>query len=274
MIITIQELLNRHGLDAKAKVKLVRHKDNRPDRFDAYDNYRHHKDEFLLYQASQSSPVFHGVDYIVSFIGEEGNRARFVGVYKIIEERPMDEAHRTDPSDQYYYVMEEVVGFGELKERVIIQWNNPRAWCQWYKNEMDVIEVTKGFDHIPFTGYLDFIVSFDELKEIVTNQYEDWKNMLSCVYGVYAIRDTKTNRLYIGSAYGKEGIWQRWETYVKTGGHGGNKTLKALVDNNPGYSKYFTFTLLMITTKSTPDKMVIDQEQLYKHKLGAELCNN
>jgi hypothetical protein len=98
--------------------------------------------------------------------------------------------------------------------------------------------------------------------------------MLSNVYGVYVIRDTKTDKLYIGSAYGKEGIWQRWEVYVKTNGHGNNKTLKELVDGNPDYSKNFAFSLLMIMSKNTPDDQVIAQEQLMKRKLGAEYCNN
>lgn len=281
MIISIQKLLESHGLDSKAKVKLVRHKDARQEvknqygYEDVYDLYRHDKNAFLKYQSAQSKPVFHDVDYIVSFIGEDNNKARFVGVYKIIAEKPMDDEHRTDPRDIYYYEMEELDGFDEMKERVIIRWNNAIAWNQWYKNEMAVIEIAKGFDPIPFTGYLNFIVTFDELTEIINKQYEEWKSMLSNIYGVYAIRDTKTNKLYIGSAYEKkEGIWHRWEKYVKTGGHGGNKTLIELVESDPNYAKNFRFTLLTIASMDTPAKIVIDQEQLYKKKLGAELCNN
>lgn len=272
MIITIQELLNARGLDAKAKVKLVRHKDARQD---VYDLYRHNKEAFLQYQSAQSKPVFHGVDYIVSFIGEDGCRARFIGVYKIIAEKPMDDKHRTDPSDLYYYDMEEVDGFEELNERVIVKWNNAISWHQWYKNEMEVVEISPGLGYQQFKDYLDFVITFDELKRIIMNQYPDWKQMLSGVSGVYVIQDTKSHQLYVGSAYSEEGgIWSRWETYVKTNGHGNNKTLKALVDSDPNYAKSLTFSLLTIMSKDTPIEAVIAKEQLYKRKLGPTLNNN
>ena len=43
-MITIQELLYNRGFDRKAKVKLVRHKDNRQD---LYNLYRTNLQEFL-----------------------------------------------------------------------------------------------------------------------------------------------------------------------------------------------------------------------------------
>lgn len=272
MVITIQELLNARGLNPKAKVKLVRHKDGRQD---VYDLYRHDKNAFLEYQSAQSKPVFHNVDFIVSFIGEDGCRARFIGVYKIIAEKPMDDKHRTDPSDLYYYEMEEVGGFDELKERVIVKWSNAISWHQWYKNEMEVVEISPGLGYQQFKDYLDFVLTFDELKRIIKNEYPDWKQMLSGVSGVYVIQDTKSKQLYVGSAYsGEGGIWSRWETYVKTNGHGNNKTLKALVASDPDYAKHFSFSLLMIMSKDTPKDAVIAKEQLYKRKLGSTLNNN
>ena len=98
--------------------------------------------------------------------------------------------------------------------------------------------------------------------------------MLSGVAGVYVIQDTKSHQLYVGSAYSEEGIWHRWETYVNTNGHGNNKSLKALVDSDPDYAKNFTFSLLTIMSKDTPNEAVIAKEQLYKRKLGPTLNNN
>lgn len=273
MLITIQELLIRCGLPQDAKIKLVRHKDHRQN---VYNLYRFRRSEFEDYQSVQSKPVFDGVDYIVSFIGEEGKRARFVGVYRVLKVQPIEEVLKTvkNPADKYYYTLEEVGGFEELKERVVINWTNAISWHQWFKNDMEVVEISSGFDTKPFTGYLDFILTFDELAELVNTNNEEWKRMLSNVKGVYVIRDTKTDKLYVGSAYGKEGIWQRWETYVKTNGHGNNKTLKELVSLDPNYAHNFAFSLLVIMSKDTVDEVVIGQEQLYKEKLGAEYCNN
>ena len=70
-MITIQELLFNRGLDSKAKIKLVRHKHTGKD---LYNLYRYKRSEFIDYQNSQKKDVFKGVDYIVSFIGEEGIR--------------------------------------------------------------------------------------------------------------------------------------------------------------------------------------------------------
>lgn len=52
------------------------------------------------------------------------------------------------------------------------------------------------------------------------------EKMLSAVNCIYIITDRKTGKNYIGSTYGKEGIWGRWKEYAKTGGHGNNVTLQ------------------------------------------------
>src|SRR5688572_7648877 len=111
-MITIQELLYNRNLDKNAKVKLVRHKDIRRD---LYSLYKSDKAEFLNYQMSQSKDVFNKVDYIISFIGEEGRFARFVGVYKVLTRKKLAE-------DSFWYDMAEMPGFEDLKERVIVNW--------------------------------------------------------------------------------------------------------------------------------------------------------
>lgn len=272
-MITIQELLssrlNKCGVESTDRIKLVRQKDARQD---LYELYRHNKEAFLNYQSAQSKPVFNNVDYIVSFIGEEGTSARFIGVYKIVE---TIELNKTDkPSgvkdiDNYFYKMQELPEFDDMKERVIIKWGNAIAWHQWYKNEMEVIEISPGLSYRQFTDYMDFELSFDELSDIINNEYPDWKKMLSAVYGVYVISDGKSGKLYIGSAYGENGgIWGRWSEYVKTNGHGNNKTLKELVDSDPNYAQNFTFSLVMTMSKSSTKEAVIAKEQLFKRKFG------
>ncbi|MFN5538811.1 MAG: GIY-YIG nuclease family protein, partial [Candidatus Melainabacteria bacterium] len=184
-MITIQELLFNRKLAKTCKIKLVRHKDNRRD---LYNLYRTDKVEFLAYQNSQKKDVFNGVDYIVSFIGEEGFLSRFIGVYKLTGKEQIADEH-------FEYQMEEVKEqFDDLKERVIIRWENPISWHQWIKNEMEVLEIHPGLHYKQFTDYSDFILNFDELKEIVTKQYRDWKKMLSATTGIYLISDTKTGK--------------------------------------------------------------------------------
>lgn len=260
-MITIQELLYNRGLDRNAKVKLVRHKDKRYP--DLYNWYRSDKEKFLTYQSSQSENVFNNVDFIISFIGEESLKSRFIGVYQIIS---YTETEIKDSKFQYQMI--EVNGFEDLKERVIINWRNAIKWEQWIKNEMEVIEIQPGLHYKQFTDYFDFILNFDELKEIVTNQYSDWKRMLSVTKGIYLINDTKTGKLYVGSAYGENGIWGRWSNYVLTNGHGNNKTLKELIENDFTHGNHFQFSILMLLPRTiTPDE-AIKKERLFKNKLG------
>lgn len=259
-MITIQELLFNRGLNPKAKIKLVRHKQAGKD---LYSLYRYKRNEFLQYQNSQHKDVFKGVDYIVSFIGEEGVKSRFVGVYKI-----KNTLINRDSRDNFLYETEEVSGFEDLIEKIIVAWKNPIAWHQYISNEMGVIEIHQGLHYQQFTDYFDFILDFKELQEIINNQYREWKLMLSVTKGVYLISDTKTGKLYVGSAYNEDGIWGRWSSYVSTNGTGGNKTLKELVEKDKNYAMNFRFSILMLLPKTITPNEAIEKEKLFKNKLG------
>lgn len=256
-MITIQELLFNRGLDRNAHIKLIRHKDRR---LDLYGMYKSDRGAFLEYQSKQAKPVFNGVDYIISFVGEGGSLARFVGVFKV--------ASCNFNNGSYRYDLREIEGYDDLKERVIIRWDNPISWHQWIKNDMEVQEISPGLHYKRFTDYFDLILDFSELKEIVENQYSDWKTILSAIKGVYLITDTNTGRLYIGSAYGEDGIWGRWSEYVSSGGHGGNKSLAMLCAETDYALKYFQFSILMLLPKTVTADEAIRKEQLFKRKLG------
>lgn len=259
-MITIQELLYNRGLDRSTKVKLVRHKDRR---LDLYNLYRTDRDAFLRYQCHQKHDVFNNVDYIVSFIGEKGMLARFVGVWKVGEKR-------TTTDGCFEYSLSEADGYEDLKERVIIRWENAISWHQWIRNRMEVLEISPGLHYKRFTDYSDLILDFNELCEIVECQYSDWRLLLSAIRGVYLITDLNTGKLYVGSAYGEDGIWGRWSEYVTTGGHGGNKSLRELTAQDENYaSKYFQFSILMLLPKTVTAEEAISKEQLFKRKLGS-----
>ncbi len=90
IIITIQQLLigRNPDFDNAQRVKLVRHKDNRPvnerkilgEPYEGslYNLYRTELKKFLDYQSEQRISKFGDVEYIVSFIGEEGTESRFI----------------------------------------------------------------------------------------------------------------------------------------------------------------------------------------------------
>jgi hypothetical protein len=56
---------------------------------------------------------------------------------------------------------------------------------------------------------LEFSLSHRELKELFSNEgaHRDWRASLSAVGGIYLILAEASGDLYVGSAYGEEGIW-------------------------------------------------------------------
>lgn len=270
-MITIQELLLNRGLPVDARVKMVRHIDSN---LDLRTMYSSHRDLFLRYQSTQANDIFKDYEYIVSFLGEDNSTARFIGVFRLVGKSVgevfNDFGDGIVSCSNFTYDFEEVPGFEDLSERAVVKWPAPRSWHQRFDNLKEVIELSPGLHYQSFRDYLDIILSFPELSQIIHNNYSDWKVALSAVKGIYLITDISTGRLYVGSAYGDNGIWGRWSEYVKTGGHGGNKTLRALVDTDPCYAiNNFRFSILMVMNKSVTPAEAIRKEALFKRKLGS-----
>lgn len=138
---TIQTLLQGRNteFDAAKRIKLVRHATTHQVLGQYYEgtvsDLYQNKQLFLKYQRHQRRNNFATTEYVVSFIGEEGPNSLFVGVFKNNGET---DEFEPEPRD-CYFDFEEVSGFEDLKENVIVKWKNPRGWHQWYDNEMEVI---------------------------------------------------------------------------------------------------------------------------------------
>jgi len=261
-MLTFRELISlKTDILENSRVKYVRHKDSRKE----YKELIKDREELLKYQTEQKSDIFNGCSYIVSFFGQESTKSLFIGVFKVNGVKIKN--------DHYYYDLTEQEGFDDYKDRVVIDWGKATlSWHQWYnKTEKEVIEILpKGYLG-NFPGLLNFVLDFSELKKISKNPEanKEWVNHLKAVNGIYLILDEKQGNQYIGSAYGKLGIWQRWTEYVQNG-HGGNKQLKELHLKDPSYYKNFKFSVLQTLPSNATSKEVITIENLYKTKLGTK----
>ena len=216
----------------------------------------------------------------MSFLGIERTKAKFIGVYKVKDEEPFKREHLPEnypypqiaEGTRYFYKLEKVAGFEDLEDRAIIEWGgSARRWDQWLKNEKEVFEMLPRGSVGPFPGYLDLILKFDKLCEIVNNPDSNrvWHTMLSAIAGVYLIIDTITGNQYVGSAYGKNGIMGRWTRYSKDG-HGGNVKLQELLGAcGSEYAANFSFTILQTVSTSLSRREVIECENIWKDKLGS-----
>ena len=231
-----------------------------------------------------------GCQTVVSFCRPEfygetiGGHARFVGVFRNHSNNPpqsldidkhllglpsgLTEKYRTKEQTYNFFDFRRVAGFDDLKNRAVVNWLYGQNWVMRYRpgesKELEVREILPKEHARRFPGVENFTLSFDDLREVIKSR--EWNDGLS-VAGIYAIRyDTgKKNELYIGSAYGKDGIIQRWREYAKDG-HGENKELKALP---PDAKRHFKFSVLQALSPSMKASQVIRIENRWKEKLGS-----
>ena len=144
---------------------------------------------------------------------------------------------------------------------------------------LEVIEIwapNKTLNDIKFPGYDKVNISYPDLKNKLQTSKE-WQTALRCRKGVYLITDKKTGYHYVGSAYGKNGIYGRWKTYIKSGydkdekenGKYPNVRFKEIVRKNG--MKYiqenFYYTILKTFTDDTFDNEIIEWESWWKEAL-------
>ena len=282
-IATIQELLKGRNKEFdKAdveRIRLIRHKDSRKEKIiggqiyenSLYDIYLYENDAFMTYQSEQLVKKFKNVDYIVSFIGEESTSSRFVGVYKnngILQMLPDYKGESLARFD-----IQEISGFELLKERVIIDWNNPVQWLQHY-NAMPVIRIDRGLmeNNLPvFVRYEDVMLNYTQLKAIINSNNPEWKSRLESCNCIYLILDKSNGKQYVGSTYNTKGIWGRWSEYAKTG-HGNDIELKKCIGSDPKYAeKNFQWCILETLPIKILQDQAIERESLYKRKLGTRI---
>ncbi|MDA2927950.1 GIY-YIG nuclease family protein, partial [Acidobacteria bacterium AH-259-G07] len=111
-----------------------------------------------------------------------------------------------------------------------------------------------------FPGFNSVLLSFHMLKTLIGESNTSWITALSNVAGVYLVTDTTSGKLYVGSAYGGKGIWQRWIAYTKNG-HGGNKEIRNLLrKKGANHASLFQFSLLEVCDLNSSDDYVIGRE--------------
>lgn len=118
-----------------------------------------------------------------------------------------------------------------------------------------------------FPGYRKVDLSRAELQLIHRQSNAEWQSALSSVAGVYLISDTLDGRLYVGSATGQGGIWQRWSDYIKNG-HGDNVELRKLVkESGIGRTEHFRYAILEIADIHDENPSVLARESHWKKLL-------
>ena len=270
--LSFSDILRKNNIDP-AKVKLIRHALTDRRFRECYD-----KGMVFEYTCHQKRDFSKGYEYWAVFISDEGTLAVFHSFYRVGASVP-DTADKIpvgvpeSEAEEYrgqaaFFQLERMDTLGEFEGKLTIDWGkSTRMWHQKGTTEKPVISILPDKKKM-FSGFEDLVLTYDELKEIVTNKavYESWHTALSSVYAIYLIVDQESGMQYIGSAYGEGGLFGRWKNYVDTR-HGNNKKMKELLKKDPERYHQFQFSILQILPKTLTDDGVIAIETLYKKKL-------
>lgn len=172
------------------------------------------------------------------------------------------------------FVGEELECVSEFFGRVVIRYHKYHQGQDRMYNtvadELEVVQILPSiFDDDGFPGYDNVCLSYSQLKRIVESGKTDWKAALENQKAVYVITDTKTGKLYVGSATGEGGmLLQRWKDYAHNG-HGGNKELRKLVDDQGfDYVKdNFQYSIIENFNARVDDMRILQREAYWKKVL-------
>lgn len=172
------------------------------------------------------------------------------------------------------YEADEVDAYKKYFGRVLVKYHNTnKGMGRTYEsvmNELEVLEILSDqFTGNDFPGYENVRLSYRALKNVLDRQLPGWIAALQNQKAVYLITDTKTGKLYVGSATAQRGmLLQRWSSYVENG-HGGNKGLRELVDREGfGYvQENFQYSILENYNARMDDDYILRREAWWKDTL-------
>ncbi len=229
-----------------------------PEEWKSWNEWRGGKDDFNR-------------EYILGMIPDYHRPGKYVfgGIFKVVKR--LDDWQETSKG----YEVELTNQFESLIGRLVVdfyRYQGLRGRAFLLESFIDYFSVSeilqKPYEGEDFPGYDNIRIDFSALELIVKNQKIDWRVALENVKGIYLIVDKSNGKKYVGSAYGDNGIWSRWSTYILTG-HGYNDELVDLITKNGlDYArKNFHFAILELRSMKTDDDTIINRESFWKEVL-------
>ena len=193
-----------------------------------------------LYHNPSKRKYFQNDQLVFSFLrlDKNGNKWLLVSVGKI--KNDSQECCEISPDEKW----------SAYNGRLIVQYDKGgqgrNLTYKTFSEKAIINEITPELYGSEFPGYDNINISFDLMKNICTNQgNKSWADLLKAQRGVYLITDKKAGKFYVGSAYGKDGILQRWKCYADNC-HGGNKEFKKILKDKKEqyFRENFSYSIL------------------------------
>jgi hypothetical protein len=221
---------------------------------------------FKEWQEHQSRKNFQR-QYILSFVKYPGeNIWLFVGVYESLGIRGTDENGYVFYDTRLSSIGKDFIG------RLIIR--HKRSGRASYPHGENVAKTSsihmifpEPLEFSDFSGFKEVLLKRTQLELLFKHQYPSWKSALSSVAGVYLISNRNNGMLYVGSAYGDGGIWERWAIYANNY-HGGNKSFCALyAEHGKEAFRKFEYSILETCDIESSSEQVVVIESRWKKRL-------
>lgn len=237
---------------------------------------------FNAYQQTQSSirneNLMAQANHVASFIGDVGNKAIFVGLYKKESQRIISqEEYWTMPVHQSlrHYGLEQAAPdtrpnallfdlqllplMQSMRGKLIVEWPQPIVnFVRWAENNTFPIHAILEESKLtqPLSDWREIVWSWNKLQ----NLPHSWREALKHWGAIYLIHDRSDGKNYIGSASGEENLWGRWQNYADTG-DGGNVLLR---DRGP---ESLEFSILERISPDMIRTQVVELETSWKKRL-------
>lgn len=268
----LYDLLRRHQIDAeRERVYLMRHRDQ------AYPLINYVGSALLtLYQARQAMALEVG-GWIVAFYGHTPGHALLLGIWRIravipaahaVAQGLLDDSFEppAERNQGFYHELEELTLLAAYQRRLEVRWGGAAiSWRRVLRSGNDY-PIRLCDPPVPFSGVENASLIMAELR--IALQDLAWQKGLASVCGVYLIYDGDSKQHYVGAAYGKEGILQRWAEYARNG-HGDTVELKRILTAFPNRVYGFRITLLESFPRSRGDTHILEREGYWKIALGS-----
>ena len=252
-------------------VRLLRHKDNHAAKGrNPFELWRDNRELFHVYQETQNIENQNKLNsqYWASFVGTSSDETLFVGIYKIIgkklleEDKPkphIDGIDKAGSCNIYNLSLEQKLS--DFIGKLTVDWGTgERAWIQYSdRQNKKILELRTEFKEPDFPGFLNFVEPLSRLNKLP----KSWISILQNTKGIYMLTCPKTKEQYVGSASGESGFWRRWQDYIQTG-HGGNEALKSRDPSD------YQVSILEVAGTIATESDISKKEQLWKSKLQSK----
>lgn len=261
-------LLSEVGVNP-AEVRLLRHQPQVAGR-SLIDIWRADRAQLEAYQATQSvsNRARFARPYWAAFIGTWDGRTAFAGLYGVGTPELVEEelivpiSGMIDPSGTVdRYPTERLDLLEQYEGKLYIEWgggsSGKRAWVQRAEAQDKIVtELRIDSVEAPFPGLMGIAAPLSALGDAPPA----WAQRLAAARGVYLLTCPRDGSLYVGSATGEGGFWNRWAEY-RANGHGGNVALKGRQASD------FVVSVLQAAGSADTTDDILASEALWKRKL-------